>query len=452
MTKTFELPDLGEGLHEAEIQEVAVSVGEEVKEGDVILLVETDKATVEIPSPYTGTIEEIKVQGGDVVQVGDAMMDFSVEGEEPEKEGAVGPEEKKEGKKAEAKQKEEKERAEKQVEEKKPRERAKKEARREGRPVPASPATRRLARELEVDLRQVPGSGAHGRVTAQDVRSYAEEGEAVEGAEQAERPEEAEKAREREARPQEVRAVETPELPDFGRWGEVERVELRSVRRTVAHRMAQSWAQIPHVSHRDMADITELERLRREEKEEVEAETLTLTAFVMKAAVAALKGYPRFNASLDMETEELILKRYYHLGVAVDTERGLIVPVVRNVDGKSIEELSAELEDLVERTRSGEVDLEALQGGTFTITNIGALGGVDFTPIINFPQAAILGVASASWQPVVMDEKAKKIEPRFILPLILTFDHRIVDGADAARFLSMVVDILEDPQKLLLKI
>ena len=438
MTKTFKLPDLGEGLHEAEIQDVVVSVNDQVKEGDVILLVETDKATVEIPSPFTGTVQEIKVKSGDVVDVGEEVMVFDLDGEEKEKISSP-------------KAKQEEHRS-KQKEAERP---AKREtSQQDSVPVPASPATRRLARELEVDLRQVTPSGEHGRITSQDVRSYAEDGGKAQDEKQAEGGKEAEESQKERVRSLKIPAMEVPELPDFSHWGEVERIELQSVRRTIAHKMIQSWAQIPHVSHRDMADITELERIRRDAKEEVDVKNLTLTAFVMKAAVAALKEYPRFNASLDMESEELILKRYHNLGVAVDTERGLIVPVIHDVDEKSIEELSVELDGLVKRTREGEIELDELQGGTFTITNIGALGGVDFTPIINYPQAAILGVAGASWQVVVRPKggNAFEIEPRYILPLILTFDHRIVDGADAARFLSMVIDMLEDPQKLLLKI
>lgn len=440
MAQTFELPDLGEGLHEAEIRDVLVSVGDEVQEGDEIMTVETDKATVEIPSPFSGVVQEIMVEPGDIVEVGDAVMAFS--GEEAEE--APEPEMMEEAEE----EAEEAEEAEGVAE--KPRERPEEEERRERAPeregpVPAAPATRRLARELEVDLGEVPASGPGGRVTAEDVRAYAEEA-----------PEERERVPEREKPPERAPAgppVEAAELPDFGRWGTVERMPLRSVRRTTAKRMAQAWAQIPHVSHRDMADVTDLERLRQEHKAEVEAERLTLTVFVMKAAVAALKEHPRFNASLDMENEEIILKQYYHLGMAVDTERGLLVPVIRDVEQKSIAELSVELQELVGRTRADELGIEDLQGGTFTITNVGMLGGVDFIPIINFPQVAILGMAQARWQPVVHrdDHGTMEIVPRYILPLILTFDHRVVDGADAARFMTLIVDILEDPDKLMLK-
>jgi pyruvate dehydrogenase E2 component (dihydrolipoamide acetyltransferase) len=219
--------------------------------------------------------------------------------------------------------------------------------------------------------------------------------------------------------------------------------------------MALAWSQIPHVSHQDIADVTELEAFRRKYKEQIAEEggALTLTIFVMKAAVAALKEHPRFNASLDADTEEIVLKKYYHMGIAVDTERGLLVPVVRDVDRKSMAELSVELKALAQRTRAGEVSLEEMQGGTFTITNPGPLGGTAFAPIVNYPEVSILGTAQARWRPVVRGEgDDAEIVPRFMMPLILSFDHRVVDGADAARFVTRIVEILEDPDRLLVSI
>jgi pyruvate dehydrogenase E2 component (dihydrolipoamide acetyltransferase) len=249
--------------------------------------------------------------------------------------------------------------------------------------------------------------------------------------------------------------AELETLPDFSRWGAIELLPLRSVRRATATRMAQAWAHIPHVSHHDLADITALERCRQAWAPEITDGTLTLLLFVMKAAVAALKQHPRFNATLDTQAQAIILKHYYHLGIAVDTERGLLVPVIRDVDRKSMTELAAELHAVVQRTRNGDTTLEDLQGGTFTITNIGRLGGSSFTPIINYPQVAILGMARASWQPVVQRTGAGEemaVVPRFMLPLILAFDHRVVDGADAARFLQVVIDMLEKPDTLVLRV
>jgi len=448
MARTFKLPDLGEGIHEGEIIEVLVAVGDEIEEGDDILVVETDKAAVDIPSPYTGEVTGIEVEPGDMVHVGDVVITFGGgegepeggEAEEPEAEEA---EEAKESEKSEEPERAEKEDKADKAEREAPRER-------EG-PVPASPSTRRLARELGVDLPQVPPSGPAGRVTSEDVRAFAEREEEEEAAPAP--PEEAPEPAPVEI-PETIPHGRVPSLPDFTRWGEVERVPLRSVRRSTAKQMARSWSQIPHVNHQDKADITELERFRQRHKERIEEQggKLTPTVFAMKAVVAALKEHPRFNASLDPETEEIILKRYYHIGVAVDTDRGLLVPAIRNVDRKSMTELSVELYEMVQRTRSGDTSLDELQGGTFTITNIGILGGTGFFPIINFPEVAILGMAQARWEPVVQrDEKGSfETEPRYMLPLMLSFDHRVVDGADAARFVGVVKEALESPENLLL--
>jgi len=445
MARTFDLPDLGEGIHEGEIIEVLVSVGDQVEEGDDILVVETDKAAVDIPSPYTGEVMGIEVEPGDMVHVGDTIIRFSG-GEEEEEEAAedVPPEEGPEEEAEEAAEEVEEEAAPEPPPE------------REG-PVPASPSTRRLARELGVDLHEVPPTGPAGRVTSEDVRAFAEQKE-EEKEVAAVPPEETAPERVPGEAPAEVPAVipqdRIPSLPDFTRWGEVERVPLRSVRRSTAKQMALSWSQIPHVNHQDKADITELEHFRQKHQERIEEKggRLTPTVFAMKAVVAALKEHPRFNASLDPENEEIILKQFYHIGVAVDTDRGLLVPVIRNVDRKSITELSIELLELVERTRSGDASLDELQGGTFTITNIGILGGTGFFPIINFPEVAILGMARARWEPIVRRHEGGEFEtePRYMLPLMLTFDHRVVDGADAARFVNVVKDALESPENMLL--
>jgi len=432
MARTFELPDLGEGIHEGEIIEVLVSVGDQVEEGDDILVVETDKASVEIPSPYTGEVTGIEVEPGDMVYVGDTLMRFS------------GGEEEEEAAEAEEPMPEEAPEEVVEAEEAAPEGPAERE-----RPVPASPSTRRLARELGVDLHEVPPSGPAGRVTSEDVRAFAEKKE-----EEAPAPPEEAAERVGLELPEVIPHDRVPGLPDFTSWGEVERIPLRSVRRATAKQMALAWSQIPHVNHQDKADITELERFRRKHRDRIEEKggKLTPTIFAMKAAVAALKEHPRFNASLDPENEEIILKRYYHIGIAVDTDRGLLVPVIRDVDRKSISQLSVELVETVERTRSGEATLDDLQGGTFTITNIGILGGTGFFPIINFPEVAILGMARARWEPTVRrnEEGELETEPRYMLPLMIAFDHRVVDGADAARFMGVLKDALETPENMLL--
>jgi pyruvate dehydrogenase E2 component (dihydrolipoamide acetyltransferase) len=462
MMQEFKLPDLGEGVHEGEIVDVLVSVGDSVEEGQPILTVETDKATVEIPSPYTGAVKEIKVKPGEMVRVGTVLMVF--ETGKPEEEAPTPRAEKAEVlEEAEAGREEPKaEETKVEPERRKPPEpqrpsepqrvpepeRPTAPERSEG-PVPASPATRHLARELGVDLRRVTPSGPAGLVTADDVRRFAEGAKAAPEA-PAPQPEPAP-----ESAPVERPSAEAPPLPDFDRWGQVQREPLRSIRRATARQMALAWSQIPHVSHRDEADITELELFRKKLAPDVEAQggKLTITIFAMKAAVAALKKHPGFNSSIDMKSEEIIMKQYYNIGVAVDSGRGLIVPVIRDVDRKNITELAIELTEIVQRVRDGKATVEDMHGGTFTITNIGAIGGTGFSPIINYPEAAIMGMAKARLQPVVKgDAEAYEITPRLIMPMIVAFDHRVVDGADAARFLRMIVDILENPEKMVLAI
>jgi len=487
MPTEFKLPDPGEGVHEAEILQILVSEGDRVEEEQPLMEIETDKAAVEIPSPVAAVVKEIRVSEGDVVQVGDVLMVFSEDGEDQDEEdredqkssGEKQPDAQREevqadtetrhrrGKKEaedaaagqkEAPQEKQKEKAgdqkkpkadegvpqgeEKRAEKKPPAEKQPSEAEdqpsREG-PVPATPATRRLARELKVDLSRVEPSGPGGRVTSEDVKAYAEKPE--------KRP--AEKAEPEKAEPQ-AAPSQQPELPDFSQWGEVEEVPLRSVRRATAKRMSLSWSQVPQVTHQDVADITDLEGFRRENKAEADG-TLTLTALAVKAAVAALKAHPRFNASLNGESRKIILKKYFHIGVAIDTDRGLLVPVVRNADCKSMLDLAGEVKQLAERSRQGDLEPKDMSGGTFTITNVGPLGGTGFTPIINYPQVAILGLGRARLQPVIRGEIDNfEVVARLMLPLCLAFDHRIVDGADAARFMGDVIRLLENPQKLML--
>jgi pyruvate dehydrogenase E2 component (dihydrolipoamide acetyltransferase) len=422
MSRSFQLPDLGEGIHEGEVLSILVSVGDPVKEGDPILEVETDKAAVEIPSPFTATVTEILVKAGDVLKVGDVLMTFSddtdakASGKEKPLEVPVEP-----AKDAVAPPILSRDKA----------------------PVPASPATRRLARELGVDLYKVTPSGPGGLVTADDVRAFAGKGEPLEA--QVEKAPVSVKEIPPEARPIEV---EAPSLPDFTKWGSVERIPVRSIRRATAKQMAISWSQIPHVTNQAEADITKLEAFRQQHKANVESKggRLTLTVFALKAVVAALKTHPNFNAALDTGAGELILKQYYNIGVAVDTEEGLIVPVIRDVDRKSLTELAIELFDLVHRTRQRKTTLEEMQGGTFTITNIGHTGGGHFAPIINYPEVAIMGMGAARMKPVVVEKRKNvhDIVPRLILPIVITIDHRVLDGGDANRFLRMVIDALED--------
>jgi pyruvate dehydrogenase E2 component (dihydrolipoamide acetyltransferase) len=433
MARPFKLPDLGEGIHEGEVLNILVSVGDYVKEDDPILEIETDKAAAEIPSPFTGKVEEIKVKVGDTVQVGDVLMTFSdTEGEEelPENKEKEEKERKPPEKKEEAKEKDV------------PKDKAD--------PVPASPATRRAARELGVDLRVVSPSGPGGLVTSEDVRAFAEKGKAGKP-EKREAPPEKEEAKKPEARPIKDKG---PELPDFSRWGKVERIPVRSIRRATARQMALSWSRIPHVHNQDMVDMTKLEEFRRKHKEEVEKKggKLTVTVFALKAAAGALKQFQRFNSSLDVQSGEMVIKKYFHIGVAVSTEEGLVVPVIRDVDRKSMIELSIELKDLVRRTRERKVGLEEMQGATFTITNVGPVGGGYFAPVINFPEVAILGLGSIRMMPVARETAGGGYETvvRPLMPMVLAIDHRVLDGADALKFTKVLIDSFEDPEELLM--
>ncbi|MCE5336535.1 MAG: 2-oxo acid dehydrogenase subunit E2 [Desulfobacteraceae bacterium] len=455
MPVEFKLPDLGEGIHEGEIIEVLVKVGESVQDGQTVLIIETDKATAEVPSPVTGKVEEIRVTAGDVVKVGDVLIVFSREGEtaskaakapdekpaEPEKTAQI--EEHAKSEEAEAPAKPERPPApEKPHEPEMPPPTGAPGQKVQG-PVPASPSTRRLARELGVDLHQVTPSGPGGRVSSEDVRVFAEKGRQPPGKKEPASP--AEETRE----PEPARAA----AQDYDSLGPVEHVPLRSVRRSTAKHLSVAWSQIPHVTHMDVADITELEafRLRQRQKDDAPGKALSMTVFMLKAAAGAIRRFPRFNSSIDMEREEIILKHYCNMGVAVDTERGLLVPVIRDVDRKSIGELAVELRQLAEKTRQGKATAEDMSGGTFTLTNVGPMGGTGFFPIINHPQVAILGMAQARLQPVVRGDRDNyEIVPRLMLPLVITFDHRVIDGAEAARFLTTIVKAVENPESLLM--
>lgn len=438
MSKEFRLQDPGEGIHEAEIVDLYIQPGDKVKEGDILLDVETDKAVVEVPSPFTGTIDEVRIKKGDVSTVGDVLFTYSGETEEKERHKKE-PGEPEEAESDKTKRKVDLERDREQALHDRVGEKEKREgkpATGPGTPIPASPATRRLARELGVALDEVRPTGDHGRVTDEDVRT------AAEGAES------------KRTTPVQHEVETPPAAGGFEQWGEVETVPLRGLRRKVAEHVAAAWAGVPHVTHLSLVDITDLEALRQRRKSEVEKAGghLTTTVFAIKAAVAALKHFPRFNASLDQSGDNLVLKHYYHIGVAVDTDEGLLVPVIRDADRKDIVELAVELNALAERARAGKLELSEMRGSSFSITNPGMLGGTAFTPLINTPDAAILGLAQARLEPVVKGSPEEyTIEPRLMLPLCLAFDHRINDGADAARFALAIAEALSDPEELLLR-
>jgi pyruvate dehydrogenase E2 component (dihydrolipoamide acetyltransferase) len=295
-------------------------------------------------------------------------------------------------------------------------------------PVPAAPHVRRLAREIGVDIHTVKGSGPGGRISQDDVKCAAKTALAAATA-----------------------AVQAPQigfaepaLPDFAKWGKTERVSIRGIRRKTAEHLRQAWNTIPHVTQQDRADITELEQLRARfaPRAEEAGGKMTVTAIALKVCASALKVFPQFNASIDMSKEEIIYKQYINIGVAVDTDRGLLVPVIRDVDKKNIVELAAEMTQLSKKARDRKLTPDEMDGGTFTITNLGGIGGTGFSPIVNHPEVAILGLSRSRMEPEWVRDK---FEPRLILPLSLSYDHRLIDGADAARFLRWIAEAFEQP-------
>ncbi len=415
MATEFKLPDLGEGVEAGDVVSVLIAEGDTVEVDQSVLELETDKALVEVPSSVAGTVTKIHVNAGDRVPVGSLLISVE-EGEQQAEPEAEAP--------APA-QKKEPEPTARAPEPTPPAPRPPAPAS-NGDPIPAAPSTRRLARELGVDLTQVAGSGPGGRISQDDV-----------------------KAAVRDRQTGGPAPTAPVELPDFSRWGNIERQPLSKVRQIIAKNMSQAWQQVAHVTQFDRADVTDLEAFRQRNKEKAEAQgaKLTPTVLALKAIITALKTFPQFNASLDAGANEIILKHYYNLGIAVDTERGLLVPVIKDVDRKDILKLALELGDISNRARTNKIGLDELQGGTFTITNLGSLGVGEFTPIVNHPEVAILGLGRAREEATVREGR---IEPRLIMPLALSYDHRVIDGADGARFMRKIVDALENPELMLM--
>jgi pyruvate dehydrogenase E2 component (dihydrolipoamide acetyltransferase) len=417
MAYEFKFPDIGEGLTEGEIVRWLVKEGDALKEGTPLVEVETDKALAEIPSPKTGVVLKILAKEKEIVKVGQVIVVLGEKGESPaiavQKPASVGVV----GELEEAP--EEAPAAPTAAEPQRP-------------PLVsahalAAPAVRALAKELGVEINQVKGSGPEGRILEKDVRQAAEaKGKPVEP----------------EKKPVKVKKY------DF--YGYVDRVPLRGVRRSIAKAMVKSKYTAPHVTTTDEADVTELWKLRDKEKKAAEKKgiKLTILPFIIKSVIAGLTEHPYLNATLEDENEEIVLKKYYNIGVAADTPEGLMVPVVKNAKEKSIFQLAEELTQLTEKARKRTIDLADLKGGTFTISNYGAVGGIYGTPIINHPEVAILGIGKIKDMPVVREGK---IEVRKILHLSLSFDHRVVDGAEAVRFLNTVIERLEDPNLILLE-
>jgi pyruvate dehydrogenase E2 component (dihydrolipoamide acetyltransferase) len=444
----FKLPELGENISQGDLVRLMIAPGASVSEGQSVMELETDKAVVEVPSSVTGVVKEVKVKEGEKIKVGQVI--FTLEGGAaalPPSRPSNAPVEHVSGQHGARLAFQAAIRAEGKTEEQAlppdqpqqpalvftmPKQLGKVAGTEHRQPIPAAPHVRRFAREVGVDIYEVKGSGPGGRISEDDVKLCAKNAlVAAAAAAQAPRG-----------------SFVEPELPDFSKWGKIERVSMRGVRRKTAEHLRQAWNTIPHVTQQDRADITELEQLRARfaPKAEEAGGKMTVTAIALKVCSAALKVFPQFNASIDIDKEEIVYKQYINIGVAADTDRGLLVPVIREVDKKNIVELAVELSQLSKRARDKKITPEEMQGGTFTITNLGGIGGVGFTPIVNHPEVAILGLSRSRMEPEWIESKeGGKFEPRLILPLSLSYDHRLIDGADAARFLRWIAEAFEQP-------
>ena len=441
----YKLPELGEDIEEADVLKVLVAEGDIVTADQPILEIETEKATLEVPAEAAGTITRIHVGPGDTIKVGQVIVSIEAGAAAPpakdepaaEPEPAAPPAEETEpapaAEEAPAAEPEpgpapapaEAEPAPEAPAKAPP---APAETPPPGdRPAFAAPSIRKLAREIGVDIATVAGSGPGGRISEDDVKRASRE-----------RP---------VAAPTPVPgAREFRQLPDFSQWGPVRREHVSRLRRTVARNMSQSWTEIPHVHLQHHADITAMEELRQQYKKRAQEAggNLTISVMMVKVVASALRAHPKVNATYDPETQELILKDYVHIGVAVDTDRGLVVPKIENVDDKNIIDLSVELNEIAERARKNELTIEEMRGSTFTVTNLGSLGTGYFAPIINWPEVAVLGLGRAQRTAVWDDEKGE-FAPRLIMPLSFGHDHRVLDGADGARFMSWIVEAIHNP-------
>lgn len=476
MPTDFKLPELGENVTAGDVVRVLVSPGDAVAKDQPVLELETDKATIEVPSSVAGTVKDVRVKQGDRIKVGQVVLTVENGDGARASKGAASQESKPSddkpkpqpaeavaaggmsqqatvdqpretsGSAASAAKKGAEERESGRAEQpeaqqsepvskpkrgevvdisrgaRAPQAPAPAEETPEGPAAPAAPSVRRLARELGVEISHVNGSGPGGRISIEDVQSYVRGALSSGGG----------------------GGVPAAPLPDFTKWGEVERKPMSNIRRKTAEHLGHAWNVVPHVTQHDKADITAVEALRKQYAAQAEKAggKLTMTAIALKIAGAALRRFPQFNASVDSSRNEIVFKSAVHIGVAVDTPRGLLVPVIRDVDRKGIIELSVELAAVSEKARNGKLSLEEMQGGSFTITNLGGIGGTSFTPIVNWPEVAILGISRGSYEPVY---NGQNFQPRLTLPLSLSYDHRVIDGADGARFLRWVADAFEQP-------
>ena len=409
MLKEVLLPDLGEGIDSADVSEILINPGDSVSIDDIILVLESDKASMEIPAEDAGVVKEVFVNAGDEVKTGAPLISIDV--------SSGSTEESKPGLKEKEPKKED---IETKIETKAP------EVKSENIPSDktfASPGVRRLARELDIDLTSVNATGSKGRITKDDLHGFIKQKMAQGGS---------------------VGTLSLSKI-DFSQWGSIDEQPLTKIQKITGDRLQQAWQTIPHVTQFDEADISVLNKKRIELKKEGEKKNIKVTflPFIIKAVIKSLKEFPRFNSSLDHLGENLVLKNYYNIGIAVDTPTGLVVPVIKNADNKSILGLSEELMDLSERARTGKLKPDEFKGGCFTISSLGGIGGTNFTPIINPPEVAIMGVSKSIWKPVY-DHKNKEIVPTFMMPFSLSYDHRVIDGAIGAAFTSFFSNAVHD--------
>jgi pyruvate dehydrogenase E2 component (dihydrolipoamide acetyltransferase) len=431
MATDFTLPELGENIAAGDVLRVLVKAGDILSKDQPVLELETDKATIEVPSSVTGQVKEIKVKAGDKVKVGQTIL--SVEGDDAAAAAAPAP----------AKAEEPPPSAPPEAPRAVPQDREKvvdfsravrpvsNEPVADGPAAPAAPSVRRMARELGVEIGEVAGTGDEGRISIEDVKAHAKrlvttaKSTPAAGAAQGPLP----------------GAVP---LPDFSRWGPIERQPMRGVRRKTAEHLAAVWVSVPLVTQYDAADISGFEEVRKHHAKQTgeSGVPLTVTALAIKIVAAALRKFPQFNVSIDMAAEEIIVKKYVHIGVAVDTDRGLLVPVIRDADSKSLLQVSSEVAELAAKARHRKLTLDEMQGATFSISNLGGIGGTNFTPLVNAPEVGILGISRARMEQVFKDGQ---FVARLMMPLALSYDHRAVDGADGARFLRWVAEVFEQP-------
>ncbi len=428
----FKIPVLGENIASAQVTKVLVKSGDKVEADQIVLEIETDKATVEVPTEVGGIVKEIKIKDGDKAAVGQTVIiletSSSAKVEKSIDEKPIVSEKKLEVEShlstLDSQLSKQKQHTHMPQLVNLPKDIVK-------TVVPAAPSVRRFAREIGVDISQVRGSGQSGRISVEDVKTFAksmneqiQKGGNIGGGA--------------------IVGVAKETLPDFSKWGEVSIQPMSNVRRKTAEHLSFAWATVPHVTQFEKADITELEKIRKQFGKQVETAggKLTVTGILLKVIASAMKVFPQFNSSVDMEKSEVIYKKYVNIGVAVDTEKGLLVPVIRDVDKKNITQISIDLAEVSKKARDKKLSIEDMQGGCFTISNLGGIGGTYFTPIVNTPEVAILGVSRSSFEPVYRNGE---FQPRLMMPLSLSYDHRIIDGADAIRFLRWVVEALENP-------